>query len=333
MNVSEELLNRYFENKCTPEERLLVNRYLKEIEEFPEHLVIKEDWDKITDAPLPAEKSTAMFKRIKAETFAKKPKIKWLQISAAAALIAVIITIGIIIFSQSKPDNMIRNATNTVKEPVSFNWKSVVNYTEKTQLITLPDQSVIKIYPGGELRYAVPFVNANREVFLKGKSFFQVAKDKEHPFIVYANGVSTTALGTSFTITAIKQGKFVDVVLHTGKVRVKSIDSTSNQSFSKILLPGNELIYNVAKHEAKVIMPKKEMLAELKFTQVPLATVFEQLEQHYNISITYSVKDIEKISFTGDIDTKQPVHHILKEITSLNQLKQTRTAKGYFIEK
>ena len=246
MNISDELLARYFKGQCTPEEKLLVINYLKEVDDLPEHLLSKDDWDDANDALISNEKSDEMFAAIKKQTLVKSLRIKWFKITSAAAVVFVLLSV--VFFLLNKPERVPNLAKNKeVKKEIveAINWKSIVNYTSNNQSLALPDGSTVKIYPGGELRYAIPFVKANREIYLKGKSFFEVSKDKKHPFIVYSKGISTTALGTSFTITATEQDKLIKVELHTGKVWVKNISADKSVlTFDKILLPGSELVYN-----------------------------------------------------------------------------------------
>ncbi|UKT63494.1 FecR family protein [Pedobacter mucosus] len=337
MNVSDELLDKYFKNECTPEEKLLVINYLNEIDEFPDHLIAKSDWDNAADAPMSFVKSDQLFEEIKKQTFAKPKKLIYLKIVAAVAVIAIIFSI--IFIKIKKVDIKLNIAKINGIIPDKIIWKSFVNYTDKIQFITLPDLSTVKVYPDGELSYALPFVKAKREIFLKGKGFFQVAKDKKHPFIVYAKGISTTALGTSFTITANDKSKYIKVRLHTGKVWVKSVDSSHHiLTFSKVLLPGNELVYNGIKNEIKVILPnlpaiEKDSSHEINFKQVPLAAVFSALSKHYKVKISFNPTDLKEISFTGNLNLYLPLNDVLKEITELNKLNQLKTPEGYEIKK
>ncbi|WP_010599187.1 hypothetical protein [Pedobacter agri] len=71
MNVSDQLLDKYFKNKCTPEEKLVVENYLREIEELPDHFVQKEEWDDAEDFPMSYERSDLMFEAIKNKHCAK----------------------------------------------------------------------------------------------------------------------------------------------------------------------------------------------------------------------------------------------------------------------
>ena len=339
MSISDELLARYFKGKCTPEESVKVATYLKEIDEFPSHLLIKEEWDDAEDALISKEKSDEMFAMIKKKSISKRKQL--FKVISIAAITVVILSISLLLLN--KPKSAIVNLTKNLKEKrieqAQISWKSFVNYTSSNQSLELPDGTIVKVYPGGALRYAVPFVKNNREIYLKGKGFFEVAKDKKHPFIVYTKGISTTALGTSFTITAIEDSGVIKVELHTGKVWIKNTTkSNGTPSFSKILIPGSELVYDSVKRsinllDKSMIVKEKVKPTEFNFTQVPLKYVFEKLEKQYNINIIYSETDVNEISFTGTIDLSRKPYKIMKEITELNKLNLTKTTEGYLISK
>lgn len=343
MSVSAELLDKYFKGQCTPEEKLLVVRYLNEADDLPAYLLSEHEWNDTQEAEITEAKTEEMFNAVMKQTKAKAYPWKWLKIVSAAAIVLAVLTAGLLNLNkeQLKPAFAKNTTLNLEKNTATaINWKSVVNYTEQTQSLTLPDNSIVKIYPGGELRYTVPFVSRKREIYLKGKSFFQVAKDKQHPFVVYAKGISTTALGTSFTISALEKSKFIKVELHTGKVLVANADSVHRiMPFSKILIPGNELVYNGLINKVKVtdsrsLLAKQEnTVKELNFTQAALVDVLATLQQHYKVKITYNPDDLREMSFTGSLKLTQSIDPILEEIAELNKLNQTKTTTGYLISK
>jgi len=340
MNVSDQLLDKYFKNKCTPEEKLVVENYLREIEELPDQFVQKEEWDDAEDFPMSYERSDLMFQAIKKQTLRKKHKHLWLTVCSIAA--AVLVVLSTIFYASQTPDfkeKVAKLIPKKVSKVNQISFKSINNFTDKIQKFTLPDQSTVKISPGGELTYALPFVAAKREVFLSGTSYFHVQKDKKHPFVVYAKGVSTTALGTSFTIVADEKSKIITVKLHTGKVWVKDVDSAGrNSMFSKILLPGNALVFNRVDNKLNVetlnqIHSEKEVKSELIFSQAPLVAVFVKLEQHYKTKIIFNADDLSAMSFTGTLNLNQTINQILTELTELNKLTKERVAEGYLIKR
>ncbi|WP_316748277.1 FecR family protein [Pedobacter gandavensis] len=341
MSVSEQLLTKYFKGQCSPEEKLQVLNYLNDLEDLPDHLLSKAEWDETSDAAIDEQKTEEIFSAIKKQTLAKVYRLKWLKIISVAAIVLVVLTVGLLNINQDSPGLPKKiNQVVKVENKSAIQWKSVVNYTDHQQLIHLPDGSTVNLFPGAELRYASPFVKNKREVYLNGKSFFEVAKDKNSPFVVYAKGISTTALGTSFTITALNNSKLIKVVLHTGKVLVKSLDSiTTISPFTAVLLPGKELVYNSGANKMSVsdtktfLVKKGAAIKELNFQQASLIDVFDQLEKHYKVNIVYDRADLAEMSFTGTLKLTQSIDTILEEIAELNKLNQLKTTNGYLIKK
>lgn len=341
MSVSDQLLDKYFKGQCSPEEKLQVLDYLNKVDELPTHLLSKDEWDQTDDAIIDEAKTEEMLNGIKKQTIAKVYRLRWIKVAAVAAVVLAVLTVTLLNLNRTALNTVLaKNKILSIKKTSPIKWKSVTNYTEHNQLFTLPDSSIVKIYPGAELTYAIPFVKNKREVYLNGKGFFQVTKDKKHPFIVYAKGISTTALGTSFTITALEKSKFIKVQLHTGKVWVKNMDSMHHISaFSKILLPGKELVYNSLINKVKVSdfkslsIKTENVLKELNFTQASLVDVFAKLEKEYNVKIIYDRADLAEMSFTGSLKLTQSIDTILEEIAELNKLNQIKTTEGYLIRK
>ena len=78
--------------------------------------------------------------------------------------------------------------------------------------------SVVHLDVGSEI--AVTMSDSTREITLtRGRALFDVAKDRERPFIVTAGGTRTTALGTKFQIQ--HSSDRVVVVLTEGSVSVR----------------------------------------------------------------------------------------------------------------
>lgn len=100
----------------------------------------------------------------------------------------------------------------------------------KTAQIDLPDGSVALLHPGSKLKFPTAFIGGIRFVMLEGEAYFKVKKDPSKPFIVQAEGIETTVLGTEFNI---KNGV---VTLINGSVKVKK--QASGQSV--VITPGQQ---------------------------------------------------------------------------------------------
>jgi len=62
--------------------------------------------------------------------------------------------------------------------------------------IILSDNSHVYLNAGSSLRYPVTFLpGKKRQVYLQGEAFFEVSKDKDHPFVVTSDNMDVEVLG------------------------------------------------------------------------------------------------------------------------------------------
>src|SRR3546814_9417760 len=96
-----------------------------------------------------------------------------------------------------------------------------------------------------ELKVPKNYERNDRKLFLTGEAYFKVKHNTEKPFIVYANGISTTALGTEFNVSAYSEEKKTIVSLKKGKVEVKEIKKGGQGVQNEVILnPGEEASIN-----------------------------------------------------------------------------------------
>lgn len=109
----------------------------------------------------------------------------------------------------------------------------------ESKILTLQDQSIVHLNPSSTFRLSTRFGTlAQREVFLeKGNAFFEVHKDKLHPFIVHAQNLSTRVLGTKFKVSNTQEQ--LEVSVSEGRVRV-----AKGKNILSTLRPGKKLRYN-----------------------------------------------------------------------------------------
>ena len=193
-------------------------------------------------------------------------------------------------------------------------------------------------------------MNGKRMVYLSGAAYFKVAKNKTKPFIVYTGSITTTALGTSFTIHAYEDRNIISVFLHTGKVVVQSADSVNKKLIKDMYLqPGDELFYNkqtyaasIHSHNDKKHKPVKKNRAEkeivykpdwYKFNDQQLSEVLDQLSFYYQVNIDYKEADINNCYITAQFSNRDSLSSILHDIALLNHLTVDKRNDQYIIRK
>ena len=280
---------------------------------------------------------------------------RWLSRAAIAA--SLVLAVGLVwqIFFRDKQPAVV--VENTVKkaDSVTALVRHETNTTGKEKRIELPDGSLIVLADKSEVTYQEPFA-AKRHIALTGKAWFKVAKDTTHPFMVSSGIVTTTALGTAFSVTAFDRTDSVTIRLYEGKVVVKAASTTINKLKKPVyLLPGQEFVYDGENGKVRPFKLKQAAATEQRiseelerdnpripfdedgnwymFNNQSLERVLHQLSALHNVKIVYNKKDIQNIDFTGKYNKSDSLETILKRIGILNNLKITKTDTAYIISK
>lgn len=279
-----------------------------------------------------AAEKKAMYTAIAAGIKSKRTII-YLRWAAAAAVLLAACSLWMF---RATPSHTRKTMAAVVAEKTDTTV--VENNSRQQKAINLPDGSQIVLYKQSEVRFATPFGQKDRIIQLRGKGFFNVAQSAPLPFTVVSEGVATTALGTSFTIATIRHE--VKVLLHTGKVMVKSNEHTS------YLLPGQQLVCNTltgishlqpVEKTTKIISPPAIAFGSLRgfaasFDQAPLSGVLDTIARGYQVSISSNVA-FNDIAFSGIIRDTDSLAQVLHRIAMLHDLKIIPTHTGYRIEK
>ncbi len=102
--------------------------------------------------------------------------------------------------------------------------------------IQLPDGTQVWLNSDSRLTYDESFRGPNREVHLCGEAYFDVAKDKNYPFIIHTSSIDVKVLGTSLNIRSYRNEKNTEALLVRGSIEV----SLHNSPDKKIILQPNE---------------------------------------------------------------------------------------------
>ncbi len=100
------------------------------------------------------------------------------------------------------------------------------NQTDPKAPIVLNDGTKVWLYKDAKLDYPKTFEGNNRLVKLIGEAFFEVAENKNKPFIIEAGATNIKVLGTSFNVRSSNQE--TNVVVNTGKVSLSPKNDTQN---------------------------------------------------------------------------------------------------------
>lgn len=200
------------------------------------------------------------------------------------------------------------------------------NNTNKPQIITLSDGSSVLLQPKSKLSYPKIFIGSERRVYLSGEGFFEISKNPNKPFLVYANEIVTRVIGTSFKISAYENNPNIEVLVRTGKVKIESNQSILNIDKNEdiTLLPNEAIRFTRQSLKFKKItdITKDEQLIHslsnieqlsFDFTDIPVSQIFKTLEQAYLVNIDYPKEKLKDCHLTSSLND-QPLPEKLKII-------------------
>ncbi|WP_316794676.1 FecR family protein [Pedobacter frigoris] len=190
---------------------------------------------------------------------------------------------------------------NTVSTPKGGTYK-----------IILPDGSRVWLNAASMLKFPSTFSNLiNRNVELSGEAYFEVAKDKNHPFVVKSHQQEVKVLGTHFNISSYIDEDQTSTTLLEGQVQVTS------DGKNRILKPGQQSVIDangkIAVQEADVdgVMSWKNGL--FVFDDEPLESIMKKVSRWYDVEVVYQGIDKNK-RFGGSVSRFDHVSKVLRQL-------------------
>ncbi|MBJ6366671.1 FecR family protein [Snuella sedimenti] len=213
--------------------------------------------------------------------------------------------------------NSITYSKDTEVETLSYNTLNIP-YGQTFELL-LSDGTVAHLNAGTSIKYPVKFLEGHsREVFLEGEAYFDVAKDKEHLFVVNNKGVNVEVYGTKFNVSTYPEDENTDVVLVEGSVSMYKTDSISNpqESTKVMLVPGVKGSFNKTNEtiETKQVVTSiytSWVHGELVFRDMTFANILKKMERRYNVSITINNDALAQEIFNASF-RNEPLEKVLE---------------------
>lgn len=257
------------------------------------------------------------------ETPRSSRAVIWLRLwqSAAAVMIVCIGILGYMLTTlESRHTDIIQQHT-----PIAH-----------TEVLKLADGTTVRLNSGSTLIYPDRFDGKTRCVYLMGEASFKVAHDKKHPFVVKADGIQVTALGTEFNVSAYPDDRCIESTLVSGSVRVDYGDMKQGT----VLRPGQMLAYDTSSHTVCITTPNIADITawqrgEVVFKEKTLSQIFSTLERKYPYSFHYSMQALGTDRYTLHFPDNAPISDVMDVIARVTG-RHRYTVKGsdcYLYEK
>ncbi|RZK78448.1 MAG: DUF4974 domain-containing protein, partial [Pedobacter sp.] len=185
----------------------------------------------------------------------------------------------------------------------------------ETYQVRLPDGSLVWLNSASSLTYTASlFERGRRVVKLSGEGYFEVAKDKAHPFVVETDQQEVEVLGTQFNVNSYESIKATTLV----EGSIKIADGDLNQ----ILKPGEQGLNDGVKIKvgpaniAEAIAWKE---GYFRFNDEKMSSIVKKLERWYDVEIVLS-DNLAEQEFTGKIARNRNVSRVLKMMEKTNSI-------------
>lgn len=174
--------------------------------------------------------------------------------------------------------------TDLVKSPA---WQTQITQVAEKRKLSLPDGSIVWLNAGSSLRYdAASLSQGERQVFLEGEAFFDIAHNEKRPFRVRSGAMEIKVLGTAFNVKAYPDDANFETSLIRGAVEVRLDDRPDD-------------VYQLRPHEKLVV--SKQVMAPLAVQTTPQTSrpikTFNPLVSLKRIAVSDSGRIVEETAW------------------------------------
>lgn len=250
--------------------------------------------------------------------------VSWRGMAGRRPMMAIAASIALLVVAGSA--FFIRNAYAPHSAEIRFaRFETPVGVT---QAATLSDGSKIEL--GGRTALTVRYSDDARMIAAEqGEAYFQVAKNRERPFVVQAGPVTAIAVGTAFSVE--RAGDTVVVSVTEGIVEVQTNPSVQRRGATaapivlravagnRVRFDRGELVQAAEPHAA--IGPWKA--GNLEFRDEPLRLIVARINRYSDVQLEISDPSISDLRVTTTID-RQHIGSWLKGIEMVLPIRVSR---------
>jgi transmembrane sensor len=298
-----QLLDKYLQGKCSPEETKLLHQFYDSFPEEPSatvHIWLSENkiHEGIRQKIAEKERQQYNLKKLKTARTNRLLKI------AASVLIIIGIGLGGYLTKRDAPVAKIA-------------WMEKATQKGQRATITLMDGTKVYLNANSKISFPEQFSADKREVRLEGEAFFEVARNVKRPFTIQSGDLITTVLGTSFNIRSFaNEPQAVSVA--TGKVKVKAPDRAGHTE-EIFLTPNQQALYDgqLCGNDIDIRRAIAWKDKIIQFDDVSLAEAGLVLENWFGITIQIEGEKIKQCKFSGQyidedlVNIMESFRHIL----------------------
>ncbi len=250
------LISKFLQNQCSVSEIDALQKWMDEkpenlqyfmqmktlwdsveIKNNPDKLNIHQSWNKFNQNLKQKEKTS-----LKISTENKIAGLKFFL--RIAALVLISFGLSWTIF-YTYYGNAIQTSDGMLELKVPRGSKSILK---------LADGTTIWLNSETTIRYPDKFSNKQRDVYIEGEAFFEVAKNKKWPFKVHTSDIDIIVLGTSFNVKSYPDEGTIETTLEEGSILIEKKAKSGKKQY--ISLKPNQRV-TLVKGNGKLALDKQ----------------------------------------------------------------------------
>ena len=299
--LNEDIIIRYLENRCSEEDFVLINEWMKESDENAGELFRMEEIYQLGKFPFEEENLVVraerrLGRRLEQENQKKQEVFKLRSVLRyAAAIVGVIVlAAGLAYWFRNKAEELVvaSAAHGQVRE------------------MLLPDGTKVWLNQSSVLKYPRAFEGKERHVYLDGEAYFEVSANKNKPFYVHTSKGEIKVLGTHFNLEAYSNADVFKTSLFEGKVRVRV---KGNNIYLKpdqmVCYHKNGKIHLETIHDYDQFRWREGLIC---IKSAKLKDIMKTFTKYFGDSIVIQNKEVEHYKYTGKFRQSRGVINALR---------------------
>ena len=196
---------------------------------------------------------------------------------------------------------LVYDASDVRNSTLAYNTISTPRGGQYT--VILPDSTRVYLNAASSLRFPTSFGGKFRTVSLTGEAYFEVAHNKNKPFMVASAGQTVEVLGTHFDINAYNDEHVIKTTLLEGSVKVTASGKIA------LLIPGqqSQVVQNKSL-DTLINVVQNVSLDEgvawkngyFQFESASLQSIMRQFSRWYDVKVIYEGQPDNRL-FSGQI--------------------------------
>lgn len=187
--------------------------------------------------------------------------------------------------------------------------------------LVLADGSKVWLNADSKLKYPVSFSDTVRKVFIEGEAYFEIAENKDKPFIVHTNDYDVNVLGTSFNVMAYNNEQQTATTLVEGSVKITRPESES----PVYLIPGQQAVLKEQSNKIEITKVDTYQYTSWKdglfvFKSEPLGNIAKKFSRWYDCEIQFTDMELKNARFTGTLKKNTDLGELLNIISQTCQI-------------